>query len=483
MVATAPSIETVMPGFAEFVASSVLVAHDTAFDVAVLDRAARRVLGRPLGLPVLCTLKLVRRLFPELTKASLDALARHFGLVSGDRHRAIADAELTAGVLTHVLRVAVSRGCRTVGELVDLERGDEAHRPERIRVSRRSLERAPESPGVFWLLDREGRTLYVAEADNVREQIVAQVTGATAAGGRRRAMVREIADVGFVPTGSALDSAIVFAHETAARQPSYNRPGRHLPRGSFVKIGRRGRFPRITVASRVVADGAGYLGPIKDAGLARAAAELFARLYGLRTCPGRLEPDPQVEPCERGPAGWCSSPCNASVDQRAYGERVEALLRDLGSGGRGLRDRLESTATDSTARQDRACLGRLLKLHRDRHWLVDRHDYLIAVPAAGGGLRLLLVLGGNCCFVGTVVNRDDLAQTVCELGSTISPKGKLVSSPHADLSTVLAHWVRRRDAAADRILIDLSRDEWEVSIATATAVLERHLPIVTPDRE
>jgi hypothetical protein len=140
-------------------------------------------------------------------------------------------------------------------------------------------------------------------------------------------------------------------------------------------------------------------------------------------------------------------------------------------------------ATHENARQDRACLGRLLKLHRDRHWLVDRHDYLIAVRAAGGSLRVLLVLGGNCCFVGAIVDRGDLADIVRELQGAIGAEGRPVASPHADLSTVLAHWVRRRDAAADRILIDFSRDDWEASIAAAAAVLERHLPIATRDRE
>jgi DNA polymerase III epsilon subunit-like protein len=78
----------------------VVVAHNAAFDVAVLDRASRRVLGRPLGLPSLCTFKLARRLMPEVTRASLDSLATHFGLAKSARDTgALADAELTAAVL------------------------------------------------------------------------------------------------------------------------------------------------------------------------------------------------------------------------------------------------------------------------------------------------------------------------------------------------------------------------------------------------
>ncbi len=472
MVAAAPPIEEVMPRFATFLAGAVLVAHDTAFDVAVLDRASRRVLGRPLGAPTLCTLKLVRRLFPELEKASLDALAKHLGLVVPDRHRAIGDAELTTAVLAMTLEAAGKRGCRTVGELLALQRGEESRRPQRIGVGRRTLERLPERAGVYWLLGAEGRTLYVAEADNLREHVVAQITGATNLGGRRSAMVHEIVDVGFEPTCSQLDAAIVLAQESAARQPVYNRRDRHLPRGSFVKVARRGRFPRVMAANRIAADGAVYLGPVKDGALARTAAELFARLYGLRTCSGRLAPHPEVEPCERGPAGWCSSPCNALVDQRGYGLRVEALIRDLAAGGRPVRDRLSSSDAAGASRQDHACLGRLMKLHRDRHWLVDRHDYLIAVPTAGGRLRLLLVVGGVCRFASVVLRRDQLAAALSQARQAISSESRATSPEHADLSTVLAHWVRRRDAESDRVLAELSRHDLDGSIAAAGADLE-----------
>jgi DNA polymerase III subunit epsilon len=61
MVCDAPRIESVLPSFLEFARGAVLVAHNAGFDIGFLKAAAARsdvVWPRP---PVLCTVKLARR--------------------------------------------------------------------------------------------------------------------------------------------------------------------------------------------------------------------------------------------------------------------------------------------------------------------------------------------------------------------------------------------------------------------------------------
>src|SRR5205814_423839 len=79
MVAGAPTIEEALPRFLAFARDGVLVAHNAGFDVGHLDAAQRLVAGRPLDLPALCTLKLARRLMPELRRRGLDAVAGALG--------------------------------------------------------------------------------------------------------------------------------------------------------------------------------------------------------------------------------------------------------------------------------------------------------------------------------------------------------------------------------------------------------------------
>src|SRR5439155_908991 len=106
MVAGAPTIQEALPRFLAFARDGVLVAHNAGFDVGHLDAAQRLVAGRPLDLPALCTLKLARRLMPELRRRSLDAVAGALGIGCAGRHRALPDARIAAEILTVFLERA-----------------------------------------------------------------------------------------------------------------------------------------------------------------------------------------------------------------------------------------------------------------------------------------------------------------------------------------------------------------------------------------
>jgi DNA polymerase-3 subunit epsilon len=95
MLADQPRIAAVWPRFAAFVGDAVLVAHNATFDLGFLNAAAMLHDGAVLPNPHLCTLKLARRLLPELRRRGLDALAAHFGIPQSDRHRALGDVRIT----------------------------------------------------------------------------------------------------------------------------------------------------------------------------------------------------------------------------------------------------------------------------------------------------------------------------------------------------------------------------------------------------
>ena len=467
MVAEAPTIGEVLPRFAEFAAGAVVVAHNAAFDVAVLDRASRSVLGRPLGLPSLCTFKLARRLLPEVQRASLDGLAAHFGLAKASRHRALADAELTAAVLVRLTRMFEQDGTRTVNELLDAQDDPASPRRLDIRIPRAGLEALPERPGVFWLRDESGQTLFVGQADNLRGHVVSYFVGRTHLSDRQFEMVAQAVDVGFSVADSRLERAVIETREIRSRKPVFNRPDKHLPRGSFVKIQRRGRFPRALVASRISGDGALYLGPIKSRGFANDAVTLVAKVFGLRTCAGALHPSAAVEPCWLGPAGWCSSPCNAVTAAEKYRGQLEDAERVLARDPSALRALIVREPVvgsgDTRASRDIAVLGRLQKLHRRRHWLVNAHNYVAAFPATEGGLWIAVVTAGFCRRIRHVHSTSEVSDALA-WGVDLEPNRR-IGHVEADLSTILAHWVRASIVPSELLLVDLDGRDLQSSLA------------------
>jgi DNA polymerase III epsilon subunit family exonuclease len=103
MVKTAPTIEDVVPQLMVFMEGSVLVVHDSFADMQFLDYDCDRLFDGLLALPLLNTQHLAERYCPGLGGLGLSRIAEHLCIEIGERHRALADAELTVRVLTHFL--------------------------------------------------------------------------------------------------------------------------------------------------------------------------------------------------------------------------------------------------------------------------------------------------------------------------------------------------------------------------------------------
>lgn len=109
MLADAPPAATVMADFAAFCGEDPLVAHNASFDQRFLD-AERALIGLAPASPFACTLLLARRLLPDAPDHKLGTLVRHLGIpAAGAAHRALADAEVTAGLWNRLVDTAAAR--------------------------------------------------------------------------------------------------------------------------------------------------------------------------------------------------------------------------------------------------------------------------------------------------------------------------------------------------------------------------------------
>ena len=104
MVKQAPVFSIVAPQWLDFVNDSVLVAHNAPFDTSFLNHEISRVYpGHRMVNPHLCTVRLARRAFPDLSNHRLDTIANHFSIPIVSRHRAGSDALATAEIFLLLL--------------------------------------------------------------------------------------------------------------------------------------------------------------------------------------------------------------------------------------------------------------------------------------------------------------------------------------------------------------------------------------------
>ena len=98
---------------------NVFVAHNVNFDWRFVSAEVARSTGRELTGRRLCTVRLARRILPQLRSRSLDWVARHYDvkIPAGMRHRAAGDALATAHCLLRLLDDARDHGCERWSEL------------------------------------------------------------------------------------------------------------------------------------------------------------------------------------------------------------------------------------------------------------------------------------------------------------------------------------------------------------------------------
>ncbi len=126
MLFSAPKFSSIADSWLDFASDSVLVAHNSDFDVTLLNEEIARVYpGSKMSNAEVCTVKLSRRLSPFLESHNLDALAEHFGFEIPQRHRAAPDALATARVLLRLLDELEISGVRTLADARVFRRHDD----------------------------------------------------------------------------------------------------------------------------------------------------------------------------------------------------------------------------------------------------------------------------------------------------------------------------------------------------------------------
>ncbi len=115
MVRDAPRFADIASAWLEFADLSVLVAHNSSFDVRFINHELARVYpGRRMCNAHLCTVKLTRQLMPDLVNHRLHTVAEHFAVVIKNRHRAAGDALATAEIFIRLLAQLDGHGVRDV---------------------------------------------------------------------------------------------------------------------------------------------------------------------------------------------------------------------------------------------------------------------------------------------------------------------------------------------------------------------------------
>jgi DNA polymerase III subunit epsilon len=133
MVRDAPTFALIVPDVLRVLQGNVFVAHNATFDWRFVTAEISRSAGKRLSGRRVCTVRVARKILPQLSRRSLDHVARYYGVEITGRHRAGGDAIATAKCFIRMISDLSDRGYDTWEDLDGLLR-----RPAQRRKNRRA---------------------------------------------------------------------------------------------------------------------------------------------------------------------------------------------------------------------------------------------------------------------------------------------------------------------------------------------------------
>lgn len=113
----APKIEEVIVEIIEFIGTSILVAHNTSFDIPFLNGVLKKLQMPSMDNKVICTNIMTKYLIPDIMSSNLQYMSQIFNIDHSQAHRAIEDARATGLLLLKYLEMFEEKKIRKVNQL------------------------------------------------------------------------------------------------------------------------------------------------------------------------------------------------------------------------------------------------------------------------------------------------------------------------------------------------------------------------------
>ena len=286
-------------------------------------------------------------------------------------------------------------------------------------------------PGVYRMLDADGRVLYVGKARNLKSRVTSYFR-ASGLSAKTMALVSRIDDVQVTVTQSETEALLLEQSLVKEERPPYNVVLRDDKSYPYICLTDHAEFPRLTFHRGAKRRDARYFGPFPSAYAVRDSLNILQKLFQLRSCDDGFFRN-RSRPCLQYQIKRCSGPCVGLIDPAKYAEDVRLAVLFLEGSSQSVLDELKHKMDAAAAKLEfeRAAKYRDQVSHLRR---VQESQYVHGA-AGDADVFAIAVEGGFACVQGLFV-RDGRV-----LGQrTWFPKNELGVEPGELLSAFLSQY-------------------------------------------
>jgi len=218
MVSTAPKFDELAENIYNLLKDRVFVAHNVNFDYSFVKHQLG-LSGFNLATHKLCTIRLTKKIFPNLPKYGLGTVCRELNITVNDRHRAEGDAVATAELFSILVKNDKS------GELNKMiKKNANLYLPPHVTIE--TVEQLPAIEGVYYFHNKVGKVVYVGKAKNLKKRVKSHFSN-NKSSKQKQDFLREVHHITYKICESELVSALLESIEIKRLWPAFNKSQKH----------------------------------------------------------------------------------------------------------------------------------------------------------------------------------------------------------------------------------------------------------------
>jgi DNA polymerase-3 subunit epsilon len=191
----------------------MLVAHNARFDYGFLKNEFKRC-EIPFRAPVLCTLKLSRKLFPQHFKHNLDAIIERHQLDAGDRHRAMSDTSVLFQLWRQLEQQFSTEHLHAVVKELTTRSACRRIWARRLSISYRKP--------MACICSTAKTGCYIGKSNQLRQRVLSHFS-ADHAINKEMQLSQQVRDIEWIGCAGEVDALITEARLVKEKQPTLNR--------------------------------------------------------------------------------------------------------------------------------------------------------------------------------------------------------------------------------------------------------------------
>lgn len=193
-----------------------------------------------------------------------------------------------------------------------------------VRTIHDYVQTLPQVPGVYRMLSKEEKVLYIGKAKNLKKRVTSY-TLTHRLPNRLRRMISQTHSMEFITTHTEAEALLLESNLIKKLEPVYNILLRDDKSSPFIMIPKDHNYPGILKHRGKQVRKAYYFGPFVSAGAVEETVNVLHKVFLLRSC-SDSDFSHRKRPCLQYHLKRCSAPCVGYITEHDYKNLVEQTV-------------------------------------------------------------------------------------------------------------------------------------------------------------